>query len=213
MKLSFSRLAGAAVVAGAALFCTPAARAAEWAYTGYYPWIYVYDTQQWVWLPNQPQLVWDNSASGWAANPLASSSVDIRDLMTQESLQINLVPVQESVALTDSAMALVINIQDVENGSISSKVYSSAGTLTTYKLFCKVMTEHSSASVVIHGEYIGATSSGLGNLCFTLMLDFTSANGGTFRLVGTRPTDGNVFEIYGNPIADIRGVFSTDSAN
>jgi hypothetical protein len=49
------------------------AHAEDWSYTGFYPYVYLYSSDSWIYMPDCTPLVYDFSKNGWALTGMQQS--------------------------------------------------------------------------------------------------------------------------------------------
>ena len=151
-----------------------------------------------MWIPCQPQIVWDCNTQDWLANPLFNGSAfDISAVFDQSPLEIAF---REEAGGTYSK--LEINESGVEVGYLSPVAYvQSLLPMDTYEIYYRYTVDVSSATCVIQATFGDRARDG-----FTMILKFSGDSGGTYTMMGTFPCLTYTDQI-GNHISVTTGTF------
>jgi hypothetical protein len=167
MKLRISNI----LLLAFGFFLPTTSQAEEWSYTGFYPYVYLYSSDSWIYVPNTSPLVWDYSQNNWVTNPLDNSAFNINETFEKFPLVITLaVDGGDSIAITINYSGR--RTGDYETGTSSYEIdynYALNGGAGQYALF---------------GEWTETVDSQTKKNSFSVFLDFDSLTGGSYIFLG-----------------------------
>jgi len=170
------------------------AHAEEWVYTGSYPYVYKYSTDSWIYVPENPPMVWDYTAGDWTENPLGGRSFNIQEIFDIYPLQLDMTVDGSS----DVTMQILFNFSGVDTSVVSC---TKAG--ETFESG-DVYTCHSIDTCAGTCLMLGSFSTGDN---FSLQLDFSTGTTGTYKMIGIFPFMAYTANIC-NHLSTISGTFT-----
>ena len=152
------------------------AHAEDWAYTGYYPYIYLSSSNEWIYLPNSSPLVYDYSTGGWAENPLGGRSFDIRKTFAAGPLSLSLTPSDGSYHIY-----MTFDWSGIDYAHFEERV-SEETTPYDASVYYRYAVNEKNGTCVLHGDFLGNSGDS-----FTIVMNFNNKDSGTFTMIGTFP--------------------------
>jgi hypothetical protein len=143
-------------------------RAEEWAYTGYYPWVYLCSENKWVCLPQSDLYAWDASTSAWVANPLEANPYTITEAVEGMGAVIRL-----ATGVENEVIDIQYNFSGIEGG-----YFIFAG--VSHHILYGFDINQTKRTCQFYGTWEDDNSAG----SFSLSLVFTSADSGNYVLIG-----------------------------
>ena len=138
----------------------------QWTYTGFHPWYWLPSEDTWVYVPSQPQYVWNATTNNWVLNPMSgSSSFNVTDVVDASPLVIQM------AVEGGEPMVLTVNLSGQEGGF-----------LTLGALSIPISYRYSSDAVKGRIQLFGTGDGDLN--AFSVLLDFDSVSSGRYTLIG-----------------------------
>lgn len=169
------------------------AHAEDWAFTGWYPYVYRTSNGGWLYEPANPPLAWDYGTNDWVPNPLGGRSFDLRKTFEMYPLQLDMTYAYGP----DVSMRILFNFSGVDTSVVSWSMgeYSDSGTVYT-----RYSVDACAGTCLMLGSFPTGES-------FALELDFDTATSGRYRMIGLFPFFTYTMEVA-NHLGTLSGSFT-----